>query len=85
MPGPRDQDRLKSVLSALSAEERVLVKLRDELYEGSWTEMLKDLEARRDGKPYVFKLASRVSEDIARIGRLRQIESGHQINLGEYV
>jgi hypothetical protein len=80
MPGERHQDRLK-----LSDEERVLVQLRDELYEGSWEEMQRDLEARRDGKPYVFKLASRVGEDLDRIARLRQTEAQYGVNLADYL
>lgn len=69
----------------LSPEERILVQLRDELYEGSWDEMLRDLEARRDGRPYIFKMASRVGDDIERIGRLRQTEAQYGVNLADYL
>ena len=82
MPGRRHQDRLKI---KLSAEERVLVKLRDDLYEGAWDEMKRDLEARRDDKPYVFKMASRVADDLERVSRLRKLEVENGINLADYV
>lgn len=82
MPRRRHQDRLKI---ELTAEERVLVKLRDELYEGSWDEMTRDLEARRDNKPYVFKMASRVADDLARVSRLRKLEVENGLNLADYL
>ena len=69
----------------LTQEDRTLVKLRDDLYEGSWDQMLADLEARRDGKPYIFKFASRLHDDIDRIARLRQTEAQYGINLADYV
>ena len=85
MSGRRHQDRVEPFKPSLTAEERVLVKLREDLYEGSWDEMLADLQARRDGKPYVFKFASRVAEDINRISRLRRTEVENGVNLADYV
>lgn len=63
----------------------MLVILKAELYEGSWDEMVADLEARLDGGPYIFKLADRIHDDLARIDRLRQFEQAHGVDLGEYV
>ena len=70
---------------ALSKEEKLLIILRDELYEGSWDELRKDLDARLDGKPYIFKLAERLEEDLERIERLQQYEIEHGINLRNLV
>ena len=36
----------RAYLSSISRQERTLVVLRDELYEGSWNEMVCDLLAR---------------------------------------
>lgn len=47
--------------------------------------MVKDLEARLAAKPYVFKLATRIEDDVVRIRRLREFEQGHGVNLKDYV
>jgi hypothetical protein len=69
----------------LAAEEKVLVIIRDELYGGTWEEMLEDLKARLAGRPYVVKLASRIEDDITRINRLRALEHEEGINLADYI
>jgi hypothetical protein len=69
----------------LSGDERMLVSLRDELYDGSWDQMLKDLKDRLEGKPYIFKLVNRISADIQRIEKLREYEKKHRINLADYL
>ena len=71
--------------AALSGDERMLVSLRDELYDGSWDQMLKDLKDRLEGKPYIFKLVNRISADIQRIEKLREYEKKHRINLADYL
>ena len=70
---------------SLLAEEIQLIILRDELYEGSWEEMRKDLEDRRDGKPFIFKLVNRIEEDLRRIERISKFEEQESINLAEYL
>lgn len=69
----------------LSPEEKVLIIIRDELYGGSWDEVLEDLRARLEKRPYVMKLASRIEDDIERIGRLSALEEEENINLANYV
>ncbi|MCD6405369.1 MAG: hypothetical protein J7M19_06050 [Planctomycetes bacterium] len=69
----------------LSPEEKILVIIRDELYDGSWDDMLDDLKARLGSRPYVLKLASRIEDDVERIRRLRVIEDEEGINLAEYI
>lgn len=70
-------------LRGLDPQERQLIIIRDELYDGSWEEMKNDLEDRRDGKPFIFKLANRIDEDLRRIERLRSFERSEDVNLGE--
>jgi len=65
-------------------EEQLLI-LRDFLYEGDWDEMLQDLKDRRSGKPFIFKLNSRIEEDLERIDRLRAYEKRHSVDLGRYI
>jgi len=69
----------------LTREERMLLVLKRELYEGRWDDMVADLQARLEGQPYVFKLANRISDDLERIGRLRAFEDAHGVDLGDYV
>ena len=66
-------------------EERMLVILRQELYEGSWDEMVADLKARLGGKPYIFKLASRIEDDLVRIEKLREFEADASVDLSKFI
>lgn len=70
---------------SLSREDVQLLALREILYDGSWKEMVSDLEARRDGKPFVFKLRNRIDEDLERIHKLDAYEQEHDVRLGKYV
>lgn len=72
-------------LDNLTAEERMLIVLQAELYDGNWSAMLADLENRLEGKPYIFKLANRIKDDIDRIEKLQTFEKTHTIKLSDYV
>ena len=61
----------------------MLVRLRDQLYGGCWSEMRTDLKCRRNGEPYIFKLVHRIEEDLERITRLEAVECELKINLGD--
>ena len=75
----------KKYCEGLTQEEKMLVVLRDELYAGSWDRMLKDLQERLKGRPYIFKLATRIQDDIGRIEKLKAYEAKHKINCGDYL
>ena len=75
----------QAFLNALAPSVAMLVVLRDELYDGCWDEMVTDLQARLEGRPYVFKLAHRIVDDLERIQHLRDYEQTHQVNLGQYI
>ncbi len=77
--------KVELYVSKLTIEERMLVVLKRELYEGSWSEMLEDLKARMEGRPYIFKLAQRISDDLERIAKLQDFEKENEIDLGKYV
>jgi len=66
-------------------EQRMLLVLKRELYDGSWDEMEADLKARLDGRPFIFKLAHRIEDDLARIEDLRRFEQDCGVDLGDYV
>lgn len=75
---------LLEAVSRLTAEEWLLVELRDELYDGQWEEMRIDLESRLRGEPYIFKLVNRIQDDLERMNRLRELEMAWQIDLRQY-
>ncbi len=72
-------------VSRLSGEEAMLVTLKKDLYEGSWDTMLIDLKNRLEGKPYIFKLANRIIDDIKRIEMLQDFEVQQQVDLADYI
>ncbi len=72
-------------MRGLSEEELLLLAVREELYGGSWEELEEDLRARRECRPYIFRLATRIGEDLERVERLRGYEREHGVNLREHV
>lgn len=63
----------------------MLVILKRELYEGDWDEMVADLQARLEGRPYIYRLANRIEDDLERIGRLRGFENAQDVDLSKYI
>ena len=59
----------------------MLLTLRNELYGGSWERMVKDLNDRLRGRPYIFKLVNRIKDDLKRIEKLIEYEKKHSVNL----
>jgi hypothetical protein len=72
-------------VKTLSEEYRMLVVLKAQLYGGNWEPMLDDLRNRLAGKPYIFKLANRIHDDIERIEQMQKFEHDHNIDLADYV
>lgn len=63
----------------------MLLRLRDELYEGHWDIMLEDLRDRLQGRAYIFKLVNRIQDDIERINRLSLFEEKHKVDLARLI
>ena len=78
-------DAVREFLATLTVEQRMLIVLKRELYEGRWEDMLADLQARLEGRPYIFKLVHRIADDIQRIAQLRAFEDAHGVDLADYV
>ena len=72
-------------IRGLSNESRMLVVLKAQLYDGAWDSMLDDLRNRLAGKPYIFKLANRIQDDIERIEEMQKFEKENGIDLADYV
>ena len=82
----KTEERLvREFVSGLSDEQKMLVVLKGQLYGGSWAPMLDDLKNRLVGKPYIFKLANRIQDDVERIEQMSEFENEHGIDLTEYV
>jgi len=76
---------VRDFVESLTDEQRMLVVLKRQLYDGSWETMLDDLKNRLAGKPYIFKLVNRIQDDIERIEGLRKFEQEHNVDLADYV
>ena len=74
-----------SFAQGLDEPQRMLVILKAQLYGGQWEPMLEDLENRLEGKPYIFKLANRIKDDVERIRRLQVFEQENGVDLADYV
>ncbi len=81
----RSARKARQFAERLTREERMLVVLKRELYEGSWDDMVADLRARLEGRPYIFKLVNRISDDLDRIARLRVFEEENSVDLSTFV
>ncbi len=76
---------VRDFANSLSQEQRMLVVLKSQLYGGSWEPMLDDLRNRLAGKPYIFKLANRIQDDINRIEEMMNFEKDNNVDLVDYV
>ncbi|MBL7214351.1 MAG: hypothetical protein ISS71_01600 [Phycisphaerae bacterium] len=72
-------------IRGLNDQYRMLVILKSQLYGGRWEPMLEDLQNRLEGKPYIFKLANRIKDDVDRIQEMQTFETEHDIDLADFV
>ena len=86
VPNNDNQDpAVQSFVSSLDEQHRMLVILKAQLYGGHWQPMLDDLQNRLEGKPYIFKLANRIKDDVGRIDRMQTFEKEHGIDLSDFI
>ncbi|HDS85275.1 MAG TPA: hypothetical protein ENN97_08800 [Phycisphaerales bacterium] len=76
---------VEAFVRGLDDKYRMLVILKSQLYGGRWEPMLEDLQNRLEGKPYIFKLANRIKDDVDRIAVLRAFEQTHNVDLADYI
>lgn len=69
---------------SLSDEHRMLLHMRDTLYEGSWEDFERDLRARAGGQPHVFEtvptspqMRATIRQHLAMIDTMRTWELDH--------
>lgn len=75
-----DQDRT----FPLTDEHRMLLQIRDTLYEGNWNDFLRDLNARAQDLPHVFEIGapsaetkSTIAHHVVMIEQMRNWEADH--------
>jgi hypothetical protein len=76
---------LRRFMDRLSDEQKLLLVLKRELYDGDWQPMVRDLDNRLNGKPYMLQLAARIEEDLQRIEQMRQLERHYGVDLTRYI
>ena len=76
---------VEAFVFGLDDKYRMLVVLKSQLYGGRWEPMLDDLQNRLEGKPYIFKLANRIKDDVERIATLQAFEREHGVDLADFV
>ena len=76
---------VQAFVRSLDEPHRMLILLKSQLYGGRWEPMLEDLQNRLEGKPYIFKLANRIKDDVERISRMMEFEKMYNIDLADYV
>ena len=69
----------------LEPYERVLLSLKNHLYEGSWERIVEDLRARLEEKPYIYKLSKTITRDLAAVERMKAYEARQKVNLSALV
>jgi len=83
--GKKRKAAVADFVRGLSAEHKMLIVLKSQLYGGKWEPMYQDLKNRLEGKPYIFKLANRINDDVERIEQMRAFEKQYDVDLGDYV
>ncbi|MDX1565766.1 MAG: hypothetical protein R3236_10185 [Phycisphaeraceae bacterium] len=76
---------LRRFMDRLSDEQKLLLVLKRELYDGDWRPMIQDLSNRLNGKPYMLKLAARIEDDLQRIEQMQQLERHYNVDLTRYI
>jgi hypothetical protein len=68
----------------LTDEHRMLLQIRDTLYEGNWNDFLRDLHACAQGRPHVFEIVapsaetkSTIAHHVAMIEQMHDWEADH--------
>ena len=75
------------VFTSLEAPVQRLVAVVQTLYSGNWDDCAEDIRRRRAGRPYLFKLAADVADDLDWLHRLKAYElaRGERLDAGELI
>jgi hypothetical protein len=74
----------------LTAEHRMLLRIRDTLYEGNWDDFEADLRARVEDRPHVFEtvatspeMKATIAHHLTMIAAMREWEADHDCTLAD--
>lgn len=76
-------EKINKFVKGLTRDEKMLVILRDELYDGKWDLMIQDLKDRLNHGPYIFKLAGTIENDLKIIKKLQSFEKKNKTDIGK--
>ncbi len=76
---------LRRFMDRLTPEQKLLLVLKRELYDGEWSQMIVDLENRKNGRPHVLRLANRIEDDLGRIEQMRKLEEHYEVELTSFL
>lgn len=76
-------EKINKFVEELTRDEKMLVILRDELYDGKWDLMIQDLKDRLNQGPYIFKLAGTIENDLKIIKKLQAFEKKNKTDIGK--
>ena len=76
---------LRRFMDRLTPPQTLLLVLKRELYDGQWAPMISDLSNRLEGRPYVFRLAHRIEDDLRRIEQMQELEQHYEVDLSQYI
>ncbi len=74
-------DAHRDFVGKLTIEDLILLKLRQELYDGSWSALEKDLQDRLQNRPLIYKIIQRIRTDLERLEKLRAYEQQNNVDL----
>jgi hypothetical protein len=72
---------VEEFIKGLAPHERVLIELKEKLYEGSWEKVMGDLRARLENRPYIFKLSQKIGRDLEAIEKMKEFEGRMGVDL----
>jgi len=77
-------------VASLSSGEKLLIDIRDELYEGKWEQMKEHLQNRLRDKPvpdesHMPQLFQRVTNDLESVIKMEAYEIRYGVNLADYI
>jgi ribosomal protein S9 len=78
--------RIPKFVKELTDEEKILVQIRDDAFDGDWEAMRGAMLHRLSEQPYILKLADRIKRDLVVIEKLRSWERKKQgRNIARYL
>ncbi len=76
-----DESTHRDFVRNLTVEELILLKLREELYEGNWSALENDLVDRLQCRPLIYKISRRIKRDLESLKKLRSYEQKNKVDL----